>query len=186
MTGLFDTAARAAGAVAVEAAGDGLRLDGDAARHGLSAVQASGLFADFSARVAPGDQAVLTALGEARRLDARLRLIGEDGRVRYARLMGQAGEDGVWRVVITLPRDQDGFAFERGMTVPVAFAAWDGAARERGGEKGVSTWYFLSLEQPVNPLRMYLVPLLVIAAAAGLQFAALRRWRARAAVSPAG
>ena len=97
MTDLFDTAARAAGAVAVEAAGDGLRLDGDAARHGLSAVQASGLFADFSARVAPGDQAVLTALGEARRLDARLRLIGEDGRVRYARLMGQAGEDGVWR-----------------------------------------------------------------------------------------
>jgi len=95
-------------------------------------------------------------------------------------------QDGVWRVVITLPRDQDGFAFERGMTVPVAFAAWDGAARERGGEKGVSTWYFLSLEQPVNPLRMYLVPLLVIAAAAGLQFAALRRWRARAAVSPAG
>ncbi|MCC7413158.1 MAG: hypothetical protein IT495_16200 [Gammaproteobacteria bacterium] len=86
-------------------------------------------------------------------------------------------QDGVWTVVISVPREQEEFLFERGMTVPVAFAAWDGAHRERGGEKGVSTWYFLSLEQPVDPLRAYGAPLAVFAGVGLLQFAGLRRWR---------
>ena len=97
MTDLFDTAARAAGALAVEATGESLRLQGDAARHGLSVVQASGRLEDFAARVAPGDRAVLAGLQQDRRLDARLRLIGEDGRVRYARLIGAPDDDGAWR-----------------------------------------------------------------------------------------
>ncbi len=62
------------------------------------------------------------------------------------------------------------------------FAAWDGARRERGGEKAVSTWYFLSLEQPVGPLA-YVNPILVVAGAVIVQvlgFGLLRR-RARKA-----
>lgn len=88
-------------------------------------------------------------------------------------------QDGVWRAYISFPRAQEQFTFEQGMTVPVAFAAWDGAHRERGGEKGVSTWYFLSLEQPVGTLA-YAAPLAVAAGVAGLQAWGLRALRRKA------
>ncbi|MCC6714549.1 MAG: hypothetical protein IT496_04905 [Gammaproteobacteria bacterium] len=91
-------------------------------------------------------------------------------------------KDGVWRAYISFPRVQEQFTFEQGMTVPVAFAAWDGAHRERGGEKGVSTWYFLSLERPVGTVA-YAAPLAVAAGVVGLQAWGLRvlRRKARAA-----
>jgi len=89
-------------------------------------------------------------------------------------------KDGVWRVVFTVPRAQDHFAFERGQTVPIAFAAWNGAKQERGGEKAVSTWYFLSLEQPVGVLT-YVAPLVVAAGAAAVELAGLHALRARRA-----
>lgn len=88
-------------------------------------------------------------------------------------------KDGVWRTVISVPRNQEKFTFERGKTVPVAFAAWDGAHRERGGEKGVSTWYFLSLEQPVGPFA-YVNPILVVLGVAAAQLLALRLLRRKA------
>ena len=97
MSALFDTAARAAGALALEARGADLRLEGDVGRLGLAGVQAAGLLSGLDARVAPGDRPVLAALQEGRRLDTRLRLIGEDGRLRYARLIGAPDEDGAWR-----------------------------------------------------------------------------------------
>ena len=97
MASLFHDAALAAGALAVEVSAAALRLEGDAARHGLSDVQAGGRLADFTARAAPGDRPTLAALTEGRRLDARLRFIGEDGRVRYARLIGARDNDGAWR-----------------------------------------------------------------------------------------
>ena len=89
-------------------------------------------------------------------------------------------KDGVWRVVFTVPRAQDHFTFERGQTVPIAFAAWNGAKQERGGEKAVSTWYFLSLEQPVGVLT-YVAPLVVAAGAATVELAGLHALRARRA-----
>ncbi|MBI2316063.1 MAG: hypothetical protein HYU75_03280 [Betaproteobacteria bacterium] len=89
-----------------------------------------------------------------------------------------AWKDGVWRAVVTIPRAQEQFTFARGQTVPVAFAAWDGAKSERGGEKAVSTWYFLSLEQPVGVFT-YVAPLLVVAGAAAFEFAGLHGLRAR-------
>ena len=88
-------------------------------------------------------------------------------------------KDGMWKVVIAFPRAQERFVFEQGMTVPIAFAAWDGSKRERGGEKGISTWYFLSLEQPVGPL-VYAGPVLAFVGAAAVQGWVLRYLRRRA------
>lgn len=96
MTDAFQTAARAAGAVAVEIRGDRLSLSGDAARLGLGAVQSQDQLSALLQAAAPGDRAALERLRFDTALDRRLRLLGEDGRVRYARLIG-AVEHGVWR-----------------------------------------------------------------------------------------
>ena len=88
-------------------------------------------------------------------------------------------KDGVWKVVISFPRGQEQFVFESGQTVPLAFAAWDGEAGERGGEKAVSTWYFLSLEQPVGNIA-YVAPVLAFAGAVAAQAWGLRVLRRKA------
>ncbi|MFQ5933816.1 MAG: ethylbenzene dehydrogenase-related protein, partial [Dehalococcoidia bacterium] len=88
-------------------------------------------------------------------------------------------KDGGWRTVISIPRTQEKFSFERGTTVPVAFAGWDGASGERGGEKAISTWYFLSLEQPVGAF-VYVNPILVVIGAAIAQILGLRLLQRRA------
>ncbi len=80
--------------------------------------------------------------------------------------------DGRWRVVLTMPIAQAGFAFTPGMTLPMAFAVWDGGKLERGGEKAVSTWYFVSLEKPVG-LAPYWGPVVAAGAVLVAQFAAL-------------
>ncbi|MCL4747522.1 MAG: hypothetical protein KJZ83_19225 [Burkholderiaceae bacterium] len=90
-------------------------------------------------------------------------------------------KNGKWMAVLTIPRAQEKFTFARGQTVPVAFAAWDGAKGERGGEKAVSTWYFLSFEQPVSAWT-YAAPLLVVAGAAAVEVAGLRGLRARRSI----
>lgn len=87
--------------------------------------------------------------------------------------------EGGWSVVVSMPRAQDLFMFEPGMTLPVAFAAWDGAKGERGGEKGVSTWYFVSLEQPVGSV-VYWAPALALVGAVVAQTGILRHVRRRA------
>lgn len=97
MIDLFDTAARAAGALAVEVQGEMLRLEGDAARIGLREVQTACRFDDLVARAAPGDRVTLRALTDAADVDARVRLIGEDGRLHYVRLIGARQDDRVWR-----------------------------------------------------------------------------------------
>lgn len=85
---------------------------------------------------------------------------------------------GRWLAVLTIPRAQEKFTFVRGQTLPVAFAAWDGAKSERGGEKAVSTWYFLSLEQPGSVIT-YVAPLLAVAGAAVVELAGRHALRAR-------
>ncbi|MFQ5961302.1 MAG: ethylbenzene dehydrogenase-related protein [Candidatus Methylomirabilales bacterium] len=85
-------------------------------------------------------------------------------------------KNGVWKVVMSFPRAQEQFTFERGKTIPVAFAAWDGAHHERGGEKAVSTWYFLSLEQPIGAFP-YIAPVVVVIGAALIEIAGLRKLR---------
>lgn len=84
-----------------------------------------------------------------------------------------AAANGRWRVVITVPRQQPGFTFAPGMTVPMAFAVWDGAKLHRGGEKAVSTWYFTSLEQPVGNA-LYWAPIVAVAGVLAAQLGGLR------------
>jgi hypothetical protein len=85
-------------------------------------------------------------------------------------------KEGGWKTVISIPRAQERFSFERGDTMPLAFAAWDGSSKERGGEKAISTWYFLSLEKAVGPFA-YISPLLVVAGVAIVQVLGLRLLR---------
>lgn len=94
-------------------------------------------------------------------------------------------KDGVWRAVLVIPRAQEKFSLEPGKTLPLAFAAWNGAREERGGEKSVSTWYFLSLERPTGATT-YLAPLVVAAGVFAVQLVGLRRLRERAGGAPGG
>lgn len=50
-----------------------------------------------------------------------------------------------WRIVISMPLKQSAFTFARGMTVPLAFALWDGADRQRNGQKTYAPWMNLVL-----------------------------------------
>ncbi len=60
--------------------------------------------------------------------------------------------NGQWRVIFA--RDlkaasPDNAQFEPGKFYPMAFAAWDGANGERNGQKSVSQWVSLSINQPL-------------------------------------
>lgn len=96
-----------------------------------------------------------------------------------------AAAEGRWRVVITVPREQAGFTFVPGMTLPMAFAVWDGARLERGGEKAVSTWYFVSLEQPVGSA-LYWAPIAAVAGVMAAQLGGLRILRHRTQTEEGG
>jgi len=106
----FSRAAGAAGALALEAEpGRGrLSMNGDAAAFGLSACAASGRLERLHAAAAPGDRACLDALSRPGGCDIRLRVIGEDAAVRYARLIG-SGDGEVWRgLLIPAGADPEG------------------------------------------------------------------------------
>jgi cytochrome c len=60
-----------------------------------------------------------------------------------------AWKDGRWTVVLRRPLEvtpDDGIALAPGDGLSVAFALWDGAARDRNGQKMVSIWHDLRLE----------------------------------------
>jgi DMSO reductase family type II enzyme heme b subunit len=58
-------------------------------------------------------------------------------------------QDGRWTVVLRRPLNvnaQAGITLAPGSRYSVAFAVWDGAARDRNGQKLVSIWQDLQLE----------------------------------------
>jgi DMSO reductase family type II enzyme heme b subunit len=58
--------------------------------------------------------------------------------------------DGFWNVIFVRDlksKDVDDVKFVAGKPVPVAFAIWNGAQRDRNGRKMVSNWYQLILEE---------------------------------------
>ncbi len=58
--------------------------------------------------------------------------------------------DGFWNVLFVRKlksRSGEDVQLPRGKTVPVAFAVWDGAQRDRNGRKVISNWYQLALEK---------------------------------------
>lgn len=65
--------------------------------------------------------------------------IGTVERAAEHQLQGGAGwNEGRWQVVLAGPRGADGVRLGNGASVPVAFAVWSGAARERAGLKSFS------------------------------------------------
>ena len=59
-------------------------------------------------------------------------------------------KDGRWTVVMTrslaVAGPDDGVALAPGESASIAFAVWDGAHRDRNGQKQVSIWQDLELE----------------------------------------
>jgi mono/diheme cytochrome c family protein len=57
-------------------------------------------------------------------------------------------KDGQWTVVLRRPLaiPPEGLSFAPGKNYSIAFAVWDGAVRDRNGQKMVSIWYDLKLE----------------------------------------
>ena len=56
---------------------------------------------------------------------------------------------GKWRVVFLrsmMAKDKDDVVFKKGMTMPLAFAIWDGGNLEKDGQKSVTTWHELKVE----------------------------------------
>jgi hypothetical protein len=66
--------------------------------------------------------------------------------------------------------------FEKGRLIPMAFSAWDGANREIGLRRSLSSWYYLTLETS-RPIRVYLGALLGVLAAINLQLWLIRKAR---------
>lgn len=93
-------------------------------------------------------------------------------------------KDGWWRLALSIPRKQSQFQFAPGQTMPINFAAWDGGNSERGGEKGVSTWYFLSLEKAAGSA-IFILPLIAVAVVGILEWLVLRRLRKHSASAKA-
>jgi hypothetical protein len=59
-------------------------------------------------------------------------------------------KDGVWTVVLSRPLQvpaDAGLSLAPGDKASIAFAIWDGAARDRNGQKMVSIWQDLRLEE---------------------------------------
>jgi hypothetical protein len=61
---------------------------------------------------------------------------------------------GYWTVVMSRAlRGAEGVALNAGTRESIAFAVWDGARRDRDGQKLVSIWHDLQLEQDTHPKR---------------------------------
>ena len=61
-------------------------------------------------------------------------------------------DQGEWSVIFKRPlRATSGAPFTPGEFLPVAFSVWDGASRERGNRRGLSTWYSVYVEPEVVP-----------------------------------
>ncbi|MFQ6114055.1 MAG: ethylbenzene dehydrogenase-related protein [bacterium] len=89
-------------------------------------------------------------------------------------------ENGRWRVVLhrslrTQERILD-TQFETGKLIPMAFSVWDGANREIGLRKSLSSWYYLVLETS-KPVQVYIYALLGILVAINFQLWLIRKVR---------
>ena len=63
-------------------------------------------------------------------------------------------EAGRWQVIMKGNRHpEDGFWFEEGTFLPIAFSVWDGFNNERGARRGLTPWYNLYLRPLVTESR---------------------------------
>lgn len=97
-------------------------------------------------------------------------------------------KDGKWKVMITRPLvtgdKKDDIQFETGKLIPYALAVWDGSNKEIGGQKSISSWYYLSLEV-TTPKSVYFYVIIAIIMGASIQFWFIGRIRRFPPVIPA-
>lgn len=93
-----------------------------------------------------------------------------------------AWADGEWRVLFTrslaTPDTTVDLQLPRATAVPVAFQAWDGDNGEAGNQAGVSTWYFLALED-ATPATVYVAPVVAFLLTAVLGIVVVSRAQKR-------
>ncbi len=86
-----------------------------------------------------------------------------EGRGSSAVSLAEGGEEietratydhGQWSVIFKRRRKSGGLSFEEGEFLPVAFSVWDGFNRERGGRRGLSSWYQVYVEPLERPSPM--------------------------------
>lgn len=89
-------------------------------------------------------------------------------------------QNGRWKVVLKRAlktEDVKGdMQFEIGKLIPVAFAVWDGSNSDVGGQKSVSSWYYVSLEKPV-PKTVFAYVLIAIIMGASVEMWFIARLR---------
>ncbi len=89
-------------------------------------------------------------------------------------------ENGKWKVMITRPLvtgdKKIDIQFETGKLIPYALAVWDGSNKEIGGQKSITSWYYLTLEMP-TPKSVYLYVIIAIIMAVSIQFWVIGRIR---------
>ncbi|MDT8341192.1 MAG: c-type cytochrome [Longimicrobiales bacterium] len=91
--------------------------------------------------------------------------------------VGAVHEAGQWHVLFRRALSTESSEdppFAVGTAIPMAFQAWDGDNGEEGAQGSVSTWYFLSLQQP-TPVVAYGAPALALFLAFGLGLVVVRR-----------
>jgi DMSO reductase family type II enzyme heme b subunit len=151
----------------------------------------------FPARLADDGERPYVLMGDASNPVYLLRWasdagVGEANASGLGKLTPQTGEavqakgtavfaDGQYLLVIKRPRaskDPGDPEFPAGRFLSVAFMAWDGGAGETESKMAFSSWYFLRLEPPASA-QPYVIPPLVIAVAAALEWLVVRRARRR-------
>ena len=89
-------------------------------------------------------------------------------------------KNGKWRIMVTRPLVTDekkiDIQFEKGKLVPYALAVWDGSNNEIGGQKAISSWYYLTLEMTASK-SVYLYVIIAIIMAVSIQFWVIARIR---------
>ncbi len=63
-------------------------------------------------------------------------------------------DDGEWSVIFKRRRKSGGLSFEEDEFLPMAFSVWDGFNRERGGRRGLTSWYQVYVEPLERPSPM--------------------------------
>lgn len=89
-------------------------------------------------------------------------------------------ENGKWKVMITRPLvtgdKKIDIQFETGKLIPYALAVWDGSNKEIGGQKSITSWYYLTLEM-TTPKSVYLYVIIAVIMAVSIQFWVIGRIR---------
>ncbi len=89
-------------------------------------------------------------------------------------------QNGRWKIVLKRALNTEDvkgdIQFEVGKLIPVAFAIWDGSNNDVGGQKSVSSWYYVSLEKPV-PKTVYAYVLVAIIMGASVEMWFIARLR---------